>query len=301
MHTCQMSPDVAGRLSAWRQRPEISARSVLVTVLGDAVAPVTHTFWLAQAFALGEPFGFNARLVRTSVSRLAAEQWLSKERVGREAKYSLTPLALREIGDAGSRIYENRDLAWDGRWTMLILDREHATPRQRERLSRQLRWHGFATLDRCLLAAPSVSPKLARELVDRIEPSVPVAVVRGELVDIGEPLQDGVFSKAFVQPETERAYEEFLATYEPLGGSELGGLEPVDAFVLRTMLVHDLRRVALRSPMIPRELLPAPWAGDAAFDLARSLYRRLCEASAPFLGEVLQAPYPGRFADRFAE
>jgi len=300
MLTCELTPDVANRLSVWRERPEISARSVLVTILGDVVMPATHTFWLAQAFALGEPFGFNARLVRTSVSRLATERWLSRERVGREAKYSLTPEALLEIRAAGVRIYEKQDPVWDGRWTMLILDREGSTRRQRERLSRHLRWHGFASLDRCLLAAPSVAPTLARELVGLIEPSVRVAVLRGEVIDAEDVVQVGAFSTEFVQPETERGYEEFVSNYEPLVRLDLSGLEPVDAFVLRTMLVHDLRRVALRSPSIPRELLPTPWAGDAAFAIACQTYHRLCEASAPFLDEVFQTGYPRHFTDRFA-
>ena len=93
-----MTLDVPARVQAWRAAPHISARSVLVTILGDAVLPVARSVWLSQLFRLAEPFGFNTRLVRTSLFRLVEEGWVGSERVGRRSRYLLTPLAEREFG-----------------------------------------------------------------------------------------------------------------------------------------------------------------------------------------------------------
>ncbi|MCE2516108.1 MAG: hypothetical protein J4F37_14075 [Acidobacteria bacterium] len=83
--------------AAVRQRcsePDISARSVLVTVLGDSVLPVTKTLWLSSLFQLAKPFGFSERLVRTSMFRLVAEGWMTNERIGRRSRASpRTPTA----------------------------------------------------------------------------------------------------------------------------------------------------------------------------------------------------------------
>ena len=84
--------DIAVAIRHRREQPDISARSVLVTVLGDSVLPVTKTVWLSSLFELARPFGFSERLVRTSMFRLAAEGWVSNERVGRRSRYSLTRL-----------------------------------------------------------------------------------------------------------------------------------------------------------------------------------------------------------------
>src|ERR1700760_1992542 len=47
------------------------ARSLIVTVWGDALAPHGGEVWLAGLIRLLAPFGINERLTRTSVFRLA--------------------------------------------------------------------------------------------------------------------------------------------------------------------------------------------------------------------------------------
>jgi phenylacetic acid degradation operon negative regulatory protein len=46
------------------------ARSLLVTVFGDSVAPHGGRAWLGSLIGLLAPFGISERLVRTSVYRL---------------------------------------------------------------------------------------------------------------------------------------------------------------------------------------------------------------------------------------
>ena len=70
---------------------------------------------------------------------------------------------------------------------------------------------------------------------------------------------------------------------------------------MRTMLIHDLRRITLRTPAVPRELLPTPWPGDDAYALAGALYQSLCTTSAPHLEQVLQIDYPATVPDRFTD
>jgi phenylacetic acid degradation operon negative regulatory protein len=51
------------------------------------------------------------------------------------------------------------------------------------------------------------------------------------------------------------------------------------AFLLRTLLIHDYRRLLLRDPELPDVLLPSPWPGQAARLLCKEIYRRLLDAS----------------------
>ena len=44
--------DIAATIRQRCSEPDISARSVLVTVLGDSVLPVTKTLWLSSLFEL---------------------------------------------------------------------------------------------------------------------------------------------------------------------------------------------------------------------------------------------------------
>ena len=171
--------DIAAAVGRWSDAPDISARSVLVTVLGDSVLPVTKTVWLSSLFELARPFGFSERLVRTSLFRLAAEDWVSNERVGRRSRYSLTRLAVSEFEDADRRIYSHTPFEWDGWWTIAIVDSPLTPAAERERIIRHLRWHGFVALGRGLLASPSVMPQSLHQLLELIEFSGVVPAGRG--------------------------------------------------------------------------------------------------------------------------
>jgi len=41
------------------------------------------------------------------------------------------------------------------------------------------------------------------------------------------------------------------------------------------LLLHEFRKVHLRDPLLPAPLLPADWAGFAAYELCRELYARV--------------------------
>ena len=291
--------DIAAAVRDRCEQPDISARSVLVTILGDSVLPVTKTLWLSAMFELAAPFGFSERLVRTSMFRLVAEGWVTNERVGRRSRYSLTLLAVRESEDADRRIYANDPVTWDGSWAFAVLDTPLMPAAERDRIARHLGWHGFVDLGRGLLASPSVTVRSLRELLRSVEPTAPVPVGRAELDHLGTLVSKGFFAAAFRTADTEAAYRDFLARYEPWQRHDLGAASPFDAYALRTMLVHEFRRIRLRSPDMPQRLLPPDWIGDRAHTMAAEMYRRLSPPAARALREILEVDYPPTMPGRF--
>ena len=293
---------MSGIASMVRQRcaePDISARSVLVTVLGDSVLPVTKTLWLSSLFELAEPFGFSERLVRTSMFRLVAEGWMTNERIGRRSRYSTTLLAVRESEDADHRIYGRESGTWDGSWTFAVVDTPSISTEERDRIVKHLRWHGFVALGRGLMASPSVGVSSLRELLRLVQPAAVVPIGRSELDELDALVEEGFFAEAFRTADTEAAYGQFLARYEPWSRPGVEAAAPRDAYGLRTMLVHELRRIRLRAPDMPVELLPPDWIGDRAYDLAADLYRRLSPGAARALSDILEVDYPQTMSNRF--
>ena len=293
---------MSGIASMVRQRcaePDISARSVLVTVLGDSVLPVTKTLWLSSLFELAEPFGFSERLVRTSMFRLVAEGWMTNERIGRRSRYSTTLLAVRESEDADHRIYGRESGTWDGSWTFAVVDTPSISTEERDRIVKHLRWHGFVALGRGLMASPSVGVSSLRELLRLVQPAAVVPIGRSELDELDALVEEGFFAEAFRTADTEAAYGQFLARYEPWSRPGVEAAAPRDAYALRTMLVHELRRIRLRAPDMPAELLPPDWIGDRAYDLAADLYRRLSPGAARALSDILEVDYPQTMSNRF--
>ncbi|MGB5755642.1 MAG: PaaX family transcriptional regulator C-terminal domain-containing protein [Acidimicrobiales bacterium] len=290
---------VSDAIEAWSAAADISARSVLVTIFGDAILPVTRTVWLSKLFELTAPFGFSQRLVRTSLSRLAGEGWVDSERIGRRSRYTLTPLAVRESVDADHRIYGDTPPAWDRSWTLVVVDHPLASQDERELLTRHLGWQGFVPLGRGVLASPVASVAGVRELLDLIEPSAHPPVAVAELVDLNRLVADGFFAAAFQTDEIESAYRAFVETYQPLLAPTSGSMTAIEAFAIRTMVVHDLRRIRLRAPDLPAELRPANWIGDEAYRVAAELYRNVEATSAAALGEILEMDYPAAIDGRF--
>src|SRR5213592_2799443 len=66
------------------------AKSLIVTVWGDALAPHGGVVWLSRLIRLMASFGMSERLVRTSVFRLVRDGWLKGQTVGRRSRYRLT-------------------------------------------------------------------------------------------------------------------------------------------------------------------------------------------------------------------
>ena len=79
----------------------------------------------------------------------------------------------------------------------------------------------------------------------------------------------------------------------PLGTTKLvktpRGFEPLPlpALLARLMLIHDYRRIILRDPMLPPQLLPGDWIGREAYSLAGSLYHALAKSAEAWIDEHL--------------
>lgn len=76
-------------------------------------------------------------------------------------------------------------------------------------------------------------------------------------------------------------YNNFLNAFRPLyhALNSEDRIDPQNAFMVRTLLIHEFRRIMLRDPMLPDELLHTDWPGSTAASLCANLYR-LCTSSA---------------------
>ena len=57
---------------------------------------------------------------------------------------------------------------------------------------------------------------------------------------------------------------------------------------MRTLLIHEFRRVSLHDPQLPAALLPADWPGPAAYGLCRDFYRRTHQCAEQHLAATLE-------------
>lgn len=230
---------------------------------------------------------------------MSSDAWVSSERVGRRSRYSLTPEAAQETADAETRIYGRPAVEWDGQWTIVLLDWPERGADARDRLIRHLEWQGFVPLGRSVMASPvvaaaDVDPSVATDAGDE-----PVGVVRGRLEDLPALTEAAAFDAAFELDTMADSYAAFADRYSVWqdGAAALTGAE---SWVLRTMLVHDFRRIRLREPNVPQQLRPSSWVGDDAHDVAAAIYRTLAPPTAAWMAEVLSLDNTAVQADRFS-
>lgn len=287
-----MMVSIAERGVRFGARPDISARSVLVTILGDSIVPTGGSIWLRDLIELAAPFGFSDRLVRTSMYRLGAEGWFHTDRVGRRSRYELTDAAQRDFADAEARIYQAMRPRWDGEWTLVFLGLATLDLNERENLATQLSWQGFARLAVDLLAFPGEGRQQVDRLSQRCGIDVPVPVAAARFDDVDSLATNADLAAAFeLEPAADR-YRAFTDEYRWTGSTDWSEVSDLGAFIVRTMVVHEIRRSSLIDPQLPASLLPPDWPGDRAHALAADVYRAVNVAAWRWLQQTAGLPAP---------
>lgn len=252
------------------------AKSVIVTVYGDSVVPHGGCAWLGSLIRLVEPLGLNDRVVRTSVFRLAKEDWLAAEQIGRRSFYRLTEIGRRRFDAAYGRIYSNANRSWDRHWTLVITNIATMSADLRKTLNNDLRWQGFGQLAPGVLIHPDPDETALRQTLIDASAGKQILVLRTAAEPwVATETVRGVINRCWDMKTLAADYSAFLDTFRPVWQtlSATRVLDPEMCFVIRTLLMHAYRRVLLRDPKLPEELLEANWPGTSARILCRNLYK----------------------------
>ena len=280
----------AGNLiDEFRSRPTLRAGSLITTVFGDAIAPRGGTVWVGSLIRAMADFGISERLVRTSVFRLSADGWLESHSVGRRSFYGLTREGGRRFEQATRRIYGEPRQSWNGEWCVVLLG--GAPTALRESLRKDLGWLGFGAISASVMAHPSPSEPELHALLEREGAAADVVVLTGRSSGDAQDMKlRELAEKSWNLDDIGARYDAFLARFRPAYRAvrRAGTVGPREAFQIRTLLIQEYRKILLRDPLLPVDLLPADWKGLAAYQLCRNLYRAVCEPSETYLVETLE-------------
>jgi len=274
------------------QRP-IRGGSLLVTIFGDAVAPRGGIVTLGSLIQLAAPFGLTERLVRTSVARLAQDGWLVARRDGRLSEYRLAPRGEQRFAEATQRIYSKGPVDWDGHWTVLILPPNGR--QRRDTLRDGLRWLGFGQVSPGVFAHPNSDLRQARKWLHSLEVGKDALLLKASSEDAG--IDQAVVAAGWDLGELARRYKRFADAFSVVDAalSSRESVTPQSAFVIRTLLIHDYRKIHLQDPLLPPALLPSDWVGSRAYDTCAQLYGKVFNAAEDYLtstASTLEAGLP---------
>jgi phenylacetic acid degradation operon negative regulatory protein len=280
-----IGPELISQRAAERN---VSCTSMVVTVFGDSISQHGGWIWLGSLIQALVPFGYTERLVRTAVFRLAQQDWLQIKKIGRRSYYCFTDSANHFTGKAARRIYSASTREWDGSWTLVS---PVFVPEDRKgEFRKSMLWQGYHSLVNGMYAHPS-SEKTSLEETLHEQNLLGKVIVFSASAD--DPDSQAALKTLAEQKwnldELRGMYVDFLKFYQPLI-LELGKSNPGPelSFQIRTLMLHEYRRVLLRDPDFPEAMLPNGWIGFEANDLARHLYALLSKNSLDYIHKNME-------------
>jgi phenylacetic acid degradation operon negative regulatory protein len=287
-----ISAVVAALLDQFHAKRPMRAWSLIITLYGDAIVPRGGSLWLGSLSKIMALFRVDAGHVRTAISRLTADGWLKRIKVGRNSYYRLTQREEGSFTAATKRIYFSEEPAFDGQLRLALLG-PGAAAAARPALERA----GFAALTSTAYVA-FCEPRTKLPAIDGL------FLLRADADDHAHALAAAAWK---LEPIAQH-YRDFIDRFTPLDAAlaKRSRVEGDDALVARILMIHEFRRVVLRDPGLPAALLPASWPGVAARQLAGRLYRKLLDDSEAYLDANAQgqkgplAPTEGGLRNRFA-
>jgi phenylacetic acid degradation operon negative regulatory protein len=251
------------------------AKSLVVTVWGDALAPHGGAVWLSGLIRLLAPLRINERLVRTSVYRLTRDGWLGSRQAGRRSVYRLTAQGRHRFEIAYRRIYAAPSQTWDGHWDVIVSASSSGGTR-RDKFRRELSWEGFGAITAGVYARPARPGQRApSEIVAGLDRAAQVVLLRGREVAPAAPALESLLRQYWDLKSLDADYRRFIARFRRVVERfrDDPAPDPGQCFVVRTLLIHEFRRVTLHDPQLPPAMLPASWHAPDAYALCRDFYR----------------------------
>lgn len=266
----------------------ISCSNMVVTLFGDVVSAHGGWIWLGSLIEALQPMGYSERLIRTAVYRLMQNDWLKSRQIGRKSFYCISESAWGFYTKAARRIYANEPPEWDGSWTLVVPSQ--VPEEKKEEFRKSLLWQGFNTLVNGMYAHPSSYTTSLEETLYEQKLLGEVVVMSAKTVDVQsmEAIKKLVKNRWNLD-ELETAYTAFIEFYRPLSTPEyLNSLLAREQFLLRQLLIHEFRRILLRDPDFPDQMLPQGWIGRDALQLVKRTYMALSTGSLRYICDNLE-------------
>jgi phenylacetic acid degradation operon negative regulatory protein len=246
-----------------------SARSLLLTVLGEFVLPAGEPVWTGTLVAALAGLGTEEKAARQAVARTAAEGYLAAQRDGRRVRWRLTPPGRRLLSEGAARIYTFAEPPprWDGRWLLVTVTVAASQQHLRHRLRTRMTWAGFGSPAAGLWVSPETGREAeAAQILGELGLDSSALSVTGALGAIGSAHR--LVAQAWDLAGVAGRYRAFL---DEFGGLAPGPGEP--AMLAQIRLVHEWRRFPFLDPRLPAELLPGDWIGRRAGTLFTDRHR----------------------------
>jgi phenylacetic acid degradation operon negative regulatory protein len=265
-----------------------SARSILLTILGELVGYNGEFVWTSALLYLLTGLGLEEQTARQAIARGASAGWISGEKLGRDVRWCLSERGAELVQDIRRRAESLGTLedVWDGRCLILMVWIPQHQKSVRRRLYNELRWAGFGNpIPGCWASPhPDRAAEIERVIRDLDLEDSTIGFV-GETWSVG--LTDPeIVRRAYDLDDVAARYEKLLDTFEHLDPN------PGDDLLLSYLaLVHEWQEFPYMDPQMPKDLLP-DWIGRQATEVFLGLRRRWSPGAHERWAEIVEMTAP---------
>ena len=128
-----MPPPLARIIQQLKREPSRTG-SIVITVFGDAIVPRGGSVWLGTLLEFFEQLDIDASVVRTAMSRLTADGWFERSKIGRNSFYRLVQSGRQTFDIATKHIYGPPASDRTGRFELLLIGNGEDRDASREAL-----------------------------------------------------------------------------------------------------------------------------------------------------------------------
>jgi phenylacetic acid degradation operon negative regulatory protein len=252
------------------------SRTLVVSFLGAVVRRFDDWMPIGGTVDLLGQLGLDPPSVRTAVFRLKRRDWLASESRGGVRGYGLTDGARGVLAAGDQVIWHARqpaDLA-DG-WCIVSFSIPESDRTRRHQLRSHLSSLGFGNAGSGLWIAPARMRDAAEAAIAELDLTSRCVVFVGAHAGGQQLVQ--FLSDSGDLPAIDTRYVSFIHAYGGILESlrSRRRLEPAQACTTYLDVVDHWRRLPLRDPGLPVEVLPHGWSGPAAVALFEELVDRL--------------------------
>ncbi len=244
--------------------------SLVVSVFGDLARKRGDVISGRTLSALLDPMGVRPEAMRVALHRLRRDGWLISEKSGRNSVHRLSDFGFEQSNQASTRIYAAA-VDHDANWHVTVLP--------------AMQWSELPEEQRQQIAQTHV--QVASHIYLGNGP-VPQALA-GQFTLSGSSPTVPDWLRAQIGPDDlATAYSALLRVLKQLDGflSSAKPLDPLPSAILRSLLVHNWRRIVLKHPELPAKFFPDDWPGTECRQRVVGLLAQLDRPSPRILAEL---------------
>lgn len=261
-----------------------SARSLLLTVLGEFVMPTGEPVWTASLLQVLTGLGLADQTARQAIVRGGASGWIEAEKRGRETRWRLTDAGHAFLQRGERRVYAlmDDDRPWDRNWLVVLVSIPRSQRTVRKALYTGFERHGLGNPGAGIWLTPHVDRRAEIErLLDRLDLRDLVLSFAGPTQSVGIS-DDEIVRRAWDLGPVSARYEALLARFS---GARPAPGDPL--MFTHLSLVNHWQHLPDLDPRLPDELVP-DWIGKRATRVFTELRARWSESARTRWQEIVE-------------